>query len=303
MAFHPSHLPLPMQMEWVKGPSNWKGLIYAACNVGLYKTDYLASVVFYLHHPERNYRPIDAHETSLIAEWKEWKRKIEDTMRTRPSPPPIKKTSPTPSEVDWSPDWAEIEQIRRDYGPEVADWAALPPDGVDAVEFTAPSHLKRNYGTIFVWKSASPSSVCAPNPKQRVQIAAILRTDRAYWTERTGGNVTAALSMSLAAETCLGDYREFIVERHYCPKAAFFRLVTINKNVTALLFLAMVQLANPAGVKNPWMPHSTAISSFFSKIAEPAINQQQLELIRQLLRDRIEYRRSELEKSMLAPAY
>ncbi|MBL8229434.1 MAG: hypothetical protein JNL98_13180 [Bryobacterales bacterium] len=77
MSFHPTKLPLPMQEQWVKGPSNTDGLIRAAAHVGLYDVDFVASAVFYLRHPERNYRKIEAYETMAIAEWKQCRAAVQ----------------------------------------------------------------------------------------------------------------------------------------------------------------------------------------------------------------------------------
>lgn len=73
MKFDPNNLPMPMKIEWAKGPWNWDGLMHAAAHVGLHDADFVASAVFYLRHPERNYRKIGAHETTAIAEWKYWR--------------------------------------------------------------------------------------------------------------------------------------------------------------------------------------------------------------------------------------
>jgi hypothetical protein len=52
-------------------------LVRTAVDNGMRDIDRLASVVFYLHHPERGGRQIDVSETAAIEEWKNWRTLID----------------------------------------------------------------------------------------------------------------------------------------------------------------------------------------------------------------------------------
>jgi len=56
------------------GSPGW--LVRTAVENGIRDVDRLASIVFYLHHPERNGRAIDPSETAMIAQWKNWRTLI-----------------------------------------------------------------------------------------------------------------------------------------------------------------------------------------------------------------------------------
>lgn len=84
MNFHPTKLPAPMQAVWMQGPSYWRELALAAAHVGLYDIDYVTSAVFYLRHPERGYRRIEASETGLVQEWKALRVTVDTILRSRP---------------------------------------------------------------------------------------------------------------------------------------------------------------------------------------------------------------------------
>ena len=90
MNFHPTRLPAPMQAVWIKGPSYWRDLVRAAAHVGLYDVDYVTSAVFYLRHPERGYRRIEARETGLAAEWKAWRLQVDGMLGARPRSAPAR---------------------------------------------------------------------------------------------------------------------------------------------------------------------------------------------------------------------
>jgi hypothetical protein len=121
--------------------------------------------------------------------------------------------------------------------------------------------MRDNYKTVFAWKSVNPNITCAANPKQRLQILAMLRDDKTYWNWRTGGSHVGTLSLQTAAETAIRDYRDYIVLRKMCPKAAYNRLVSINKDVIYQMFLGLFQLLGPKGVPTKFAEGTEAIAN------------------------------------------
>lgn len=178
-----------------------------------------------------------------------------------PKPKPPVKLEPT-----WSLDDVEAWKIKKHYGQEILDWAKVPPDGTEAKEFAPPSALRGHYKTIFAWKSNDPRKTCLPNPRQSLQLLVVLRDDKAYWDARTGGSRIASEALRTAAATAIRDYRQFIVERKMCPRAAYNRLVAIGKDVTYQMFLGMYQLLASKGVPNRFPQHTQAFAKAIDQI-------------------------------------
>lgn len=70
MSFDPKTLPAGVQAAYRMGPMAWALVVEKCIGAGIENPDKLADIVFYLHHPERNGRPLLAVETTLIKQWK-----------------------------------------------------------------------------------------------------------------------------------------------------------------------------------------------------------------------------------------
>ena len=70
MAFDPTSLPARVYEAYKLGPATWPYLVEKAKLAGITNPDKIADIVFYLHHPERIGRPLEAGDTALIKQWK-----------------------------------------------------------------------------------------------------------------------------------------------------------------------------------------------------------------------------------------
>ena len=70
MSFDPKTLPSSVQIAFKQGPLAWALVVENCLRAGIYEPDKLTDIVFFLHHPERNGRPLLAVETTLIKQWK-----------------------------------------------------------------------------------------------------------------------------------------------------------------------------------------------------------------------------------------
>ncbi len=252
MAFNPKTDLKPQIYEQYKlGPLAWPAVVKTAVELNdpdkKYRdVDWLASVVFYLHHPERNGRKIDPGETAMIAEWKNWRTLIKPMVPAMAATKPESPGSATPA-AKWELDAVEAWEIQKTWGKEIIDWVKIPPEGKAAKEFSPPPSMRGDYKTVFVWKSLDAKKDCPlmSQPYKRVQIVALLRDDKAYWDARTKGNRIQTDMLQTAAATAIRDYRDYIVNRKFCPPAAFNRLVQVNKDVIYEMFLGMFQLLSP----------------------------------------------------------
>lgn len=71
---------------FAQGPLAWPLLVQTAVKAGVRDVDRLASIVFYLHHPERGGRQIDPGETGMVAEWKSWRTLIKPLVPAKEAP-------------------------------------------------------------------------------------------------------------------------------------------------------------------------------------------------------------------------
>jgi|RhiMetdeSRZDD1v2_1073273.scaffolds.fasta_scaffold758906_1 hypothetical protein len=261
MAFDPNSLPAVVRDAYFTlGVLGWMAVVQKAVQAGITDVDRLASIVFYLHHPERNGKKIEAHESKMIEQWKAFRTLIKPAVPNL-SKPSSKPAAPDESPSDWVVEDTEAWKIQKAWGKELADWALIRPDGTEAREFAPPAALRENYKTVFAWKSVNPNMTCIANPKQRLQVLAMLRDDLPYWSWRLGGNRIGALSVQSAAETAIRDYRDYIVNRKMCPKAAYHRLVQINKDVIYQMIVGLYQLLGPKGVPNSYAEGTEAIAN------------------------------------------
>lgn len=266
MAFDPNTLPASVRDAYFSyGVLGWMAVVQTAVRAGITDLDRLANIVFYLHSPERNGRPIELHESEMIKQWKAFRTLI------KPAVPYLSKPDkPDPSPADTPDDWyledTEAWKIQKAWGKDVAEWAKIRPNGTEAKEFTPPSHMRDNYKTVFAWKSVNPNTACVANPKQRVQILAMLRDDKTYWNWRSGGSHIGTLTLQSAAETAIRDYRDYIILRKMCPKAAYNRLVGISKDVTYQMFLGFFQLLGPKGVPTSYAAGTEAIANGIAEL-------------------------------------
>lgn len=83
MAFHPEHLPKTVCEFYKKGPLMWMAAVQAAIQVGIRNPDTLTNIVFYVHHPELEGRPLRKHETKLIADYNVFRTMIKAVTPVR----------------------------------------------------------------------------------------------------------------------------------------------------------------------------------------------------------------------------
>lgn len=76
MSFNPNTLPPTVYTAFKQGPTFWPLLVQRAVQAGIRDVDFITSVVFYLHHPERNGRAIEANESAMISQWKAFRETI-----------------------------------------------------------------------------------------------------------------------------------------------------------------------------------------------------------------------------------
>jgi OmpA family len=74
---------------FAQGPLAWPLFVQTAMKAGIRDADRLASIVFYLHHPERSGRQIDPAETGMVAEWKSWRTLIKPLVGAKKEEPKI----------------------------------------------------------------------------------------------------------------------------------------------------------------------------------------------------------------------
>ncbi len=88
MAFNPNRLPADVREAFKMGALAWPLAVSRAVQANIVSLSYLTDMVFYMHHPERIGRPLDASETGLIEEWRSFQFLI------RPTIPHHKKAAP-----------------------------------------------------------------------------------------------------------------------------------------------------------------------------------------------------------------
>lgn len=169
-------------------------------------------------------------------------------------------------QVDWELSAKEVADIRKEWGEEILAWARVAPNGTESREFQPQKNSDR-YGTIFGWKSSTPNTACVANPKERIQLLAMLRDDMGYWLQRSKGNQRTATILQYTAACAIRDYRGFIIGQKMCPKAAYNRLVSIGKDVIYQMFLGMFQLLSPVGLAGA-SASSGAIAEALNKMSE-----------------------------------
>lgn len=169
-------------------------------------------------------------------------------------------------EVDWELSAKEVADIRREWGEEILAWARLPPNGTETREFHPQKNSDR-YVAVFGWKSLTPNTACVANPKERAQFLAMIRDDKPYWVQRTKGNQRTATILQYTAACAVRDYRDFIIVQKICPKSAYYRLVSIGKDVIYQMFLGMFQLLSPMGLANA-AASSASIAETLNKMSE-----------------------------------
>lgn len=84
MAFDPKSLPSNVYKAYQIGAFNWMVVVEEAIKVQMNDKSELASIVFYLHHPERNGKPIAAHEVKEINQWKAFRTLIGARLSAEP---------------------------------------------------------------------------------------------------------------------------------------------------------------------------------------------------------------------------
>lgn len=76
MTLDPTFLPPKTYQSYKLGAGAWPSVIRTAAEEGIKDIDCLADIVFYLHHPEMEGRPLVPGETSLIDQWKQFRSRL-----------------------------------------------------------------------------------------------------------------------------------------------------------------------------------------------------------------------------------
>lgn len=88
MAFDPTTLPSNVYKAYQVGFFNWMALVEEAIKIQMTDKDELASIVFYMHHPERNGKPIQSHELDMISQWRGFRTLIGARLAIEPEETP-----------------------------------------------------------------------------------------------------------------------------------------------------------------------------------------------------------------------
>lgn len=268
--FRKSALPSTVREAYDMGALAWALAVRRAIDAGIRNLDKLTNIVFFMHHPERmqggvgkELKQSEPGYRKLADEWKAWRGLVKPMLAQAPgSPTPH---APKKAHSTWIIGTEEADRIRKHWGQALLDWASIPPEGREAKEFAPPPALHGDYKTVLAWKSADPSTTCLPNPRQRLQILLLLRDDKPYWQARVPGKRIAAEALRTAAAAAIRDYRELVVGKKICPKAAYNRLVASGKDAIYQMFIGMFQMLSPQGVPNRFPFHT---ESFANGIAE-----------------------------------
>ncbi|MEO7672933.1 MAG: hypothetical protein ABIU09_02510 [Pyrinomonadaceae bacterium] len=76
MVFDPKKLPATVYEAFKLGPGVWPVMVEHAIQANITDVDQIASIVFYLHHPERMGSPLRSDETNLIEEYKAFRKTV-----------------------------------------------------------------------------------------------------------------------------------------------------------------------------------------------------------------------------------
>jgi hypothetical protein len=83
MSFDPSKLPSSVSAAYRMGPMAWPLVLEKAIQAGITDVNKLTDIVFYLHNPGRNGRPLTAAEAGPISQWKNFRSLIAPRLRGR----------------------------------------------------------------------------------------------------------------------------------------------------------------------------------------------------------------------------
>ncbi len=126
MAFRVNDLPAAARAAFAYGPLAWMLVVQECIKAGMTNADELASIVFYLHHPERGGKPIQPSEKTLVEQWKAFRDLIKPLLVHLPaSNKPSKFPSVTSSEYIR---WVKAS-LNRVLG------TTLPDNAVDTLEY------------------------------------------------------------------------------------------------------------------------------------------------------------------------
>ncbi len=73
MTFNPKKLPPTVYDAYKMGVSGWMLAVQRAIELGITDINKLTDMVFFVHHPELNGRPLKSDETKLISEWRDFR--------------------------------------------------------------------------------------------------------------------------------------------------------------------------------------------------------------------------------------
>lgn len=90
MSFDPKTMPPDARDAFQYGALAWPLVVQESIKGGITDADELADIVFFLHHPERNGRPLEASERTLIEQWKAFRGLVKPLAdrapRSKPAP-------------------------------------------------------------------------------------------------------------------------------------------------------------------------------------------------------------------------
>lgn len=183
-------------------------------------------------------------------------------MDQKSNPTATKKTKP-----NWNVSDEEFAKIQKAWGSELAQWATIPPvDDVDTKEFAPTYAIRDKYETVFAWKSDVPKEKCYASPRDRLQVLAMLRSDRAFWEQKMGDNRVGIEMLTYSSACAIKDYRDYIINRKMCPPTAKHRLEQVNKDVIYQMFIGMFQLMSPVGTPTAYANHGSAVAGFIKAL-------------------------------------
>ena len=213
MAFDPTTLPKPVYEKYKLGAIAWPLVVQKAVLEHITDVDRLTSIVFYLHHPERNGRAIESWEIKEVTEWKNFRSLV------RPMVPVMSKPSePSPSDVQTpAEEWRKNidRQLRASWLSDEARAYALeiPIHDVEVKVFSSSDQV---YGDIVVWKSLNPNR-CVTKPSGQVQIYQEWpRSMSFYLSKALGDEAQAKLLWDIFTTLNLWYYYHVVIQGN-CP--------------------------------------------------------------------------------------
>lgn len=218
MAFSPQSLPANVQEAFKLGAICWPLVVQECVNSKIFDLDRLASIVFYLHYPERNGKPIASHETDMIEKWKAFRTLIKPMVpvMSKPKAP----SAEDPAQQEWL-NYLKTKNVDSNawFTQTVKDWIKIPPKGVEVKRFSGGDP---DWGYLVVYKSEDHSKcpMCWVQDR-RLQWFQEFPTAISYYRRKTGGSdERLAKILSLTFDSWNTSVEFYMLKKKMCLAVA-----------------------------------------------------------------------------------